>query len=109
MRRIGGEKLPKWRTSTRMSILPLQPPHHRSPSIRESWHHLVELYSGLQLTYRKDRLMALEGLRVEYQRRRQDDVYVLGHWKSELPLSLCWTLFSDAKSSSMPLQIPSWS
>jgi hypothetical protein len=78
--------------------------------LRWSWDECMDEYSGLSLTYQRDRLPALSGL----ARRKipaQGDVYLAGMWRSEPPESLAWVAISDGSAAKRPTEPrpPSWS
>ena len=54
------------------------------------WESIVEEYSKRQMTYRQDKLVALQGLANEMQKIRKD-TYYLGLWTGSLPEQLLWT------------------
>ncbi|KAJ9137481.1 hypothetical protein NKR23_g9084 [Pleurostoma richardsiae] len=76
----------------------------------DQWRMRVEEYSGLQLTYPKDRLPALSGLAKQTLRLRPD-VYLAGLWKSSLVADLHWRLLpGSAHATKLDEYIaPSWS
>jgi Heterokaryon incompatibility protein (HET) len=74
---------------------------------QQQWYHLAENFSHRDITYATDRLMALDGLRAEHKLIRPGDSYILGHWKQELFVSLCWTT-KNANRLINPLLVPSW-
>ena len=56
----------------------------------ELWHHIVNAYTGLQLTYPKDKFSALSGLVTEIERVRPGDVYLAGLWRNTFMLDILW-------------------
>lgn len=56
----------------------------------DRWHKLVNMYSGLDLTYASDRLPAVAAIVEREMRLRPDDVYIVGMWKSSLLSDLAW-------------------
>jgi hypothetical protein len=54
------------------------------------WRTAVTHYSGLRLTYEKDRLPAISACVKRMQRLRRGDVYIAGMWKKTLRYDLCW-------------------
>jgi hypothetical protein len=71
------------------------------------WESIVEEYSKRQMTYRQDKLVALQGLANEMQKVRKDKYY-LGLWTGGLPEQLLWTARSTLQMIDLP-QLPSWS
>ncbi|KAI1770205.1 heterokaryon incompatibility protein-domain-containing protein [Hypoxylon cercidicola] len=78
-----------------------------------SWHELVENYSGLQLSFEKDRLPALAAISQRVaQGRAADDRFLAGLWTSSLLKDLLWTYdVPGNRSVKRPTECnaPSWS
>ena len=76
------------------------------------WSEIVSLYSAKQLTYPKDKLIALQGIANSLQKKSQDS-YLSVLWASGLPSNLLWSVktqdFRDAKRLPETLNLPSWS
>lgn len=72
------------------------------------WKFIVEKYSARSLTKATDRLVALEGLRTEMQKKTRD-TYCYGMWRNGLPDQLLWHCVEPAQRSMSPLDIPTWS
>lgn len=72
------------------------------------WKNIVEKYSARQLTKPSDRLVALEGVRSELQRKRPDDVYCYGLWKNAMPDQLLWYCVHKGEEGMRDLKLPSW-
>ncbi|KAK0107959.1 hypothetical protein ONS96_003742 [Cadophora gregata f. sp. sojae] len=84
------------------------------------WLDGVELYSRLRITDITDRLPALAGLATIFSTRIHSE-YVAGHWKSDLPRSLCWKVVGEERDGPesgtqmifgkrcVPYCAPSWS
>jgi hypothetical protein len=74
--------------------------------LRDSWRHIVMLYSDANLTYSKDKLPALSGIaRKTYS--ESNDQYLAGMWKKDIETQLCWK--PDAPGVRPPWRAPSWS
>lgn len=63
--------------------------------VLQFWHHIVNTYSGLQLTLAKDRLPAIGGLASEVEGARRDiyhlnDSYIAGLWKNTFIYDVLW-------------------
>jgi hypothetical protein len=73
------------------------------------WKTIVEHYSDRLLTYPTDKLIALEGLRIELGKKTEFG-YICGIWKESLPDQLLWQVVQKvkAKDALNPLQLPSW-
>ncbi|KAE8396135.1 heterokaryon incompatibility protein-domain-containing protein [Aspergillus alliaceus] len=76
----------------------------------ELWHKIVETYTSCNLTYSKDKLVALSGIAKIMQQRLEDE-YCAGLWRSQLVTQLFWIVVY--KEASHPQQsvyrAPSWS
>ena len=72
------------------------------------WKFIVEKYSARLLTNATDRLIALDGLRREMQKKTRD-TYCYGLWKIGLPDQLLWYCVEPAQRSFSALDIPTWS
>jgi hypothetical protein len=72
------------------------------------WKNLVEKYSARKLTQQTDRLVALEGIRCEMEKKREDDVYCLGLWKNSMPDQLLWYCLEPGERSKCELNVPTW-
>ncbi|KAK4075142.1 uncharacterized protein Triagg1_4806 [Trichoderma aggressivum f. europaeum] len=73
------------------------------------WKNIIEQYSDRQLTYATDRLIALEGLRMELGKKIACE-YAFGVWKESLPNQFLWqvTRIIDGAAISDPLKLPTW-
>ncbi|KAJ4857696.1 heterokaryon incompatibility protein (HET) domain-containing protein [Trichoderma breve] len=73
------------------------------------WKNIIEQYSDRQLTYATDRLIALEGLRMELGKKIACE-YAFGVWKESLPNQLLWQVTKriDGAAISDPLKLPTW-
>lgn len=56
----------------------------------ELWHHIVNAYTGLDFTARKDKFPALAGLGSDIARTRPGDEYLAGLWRSTFMTDLLW-------------------
>ena len=74
-----------------------------------NWHELVNGFTYGKLTYRADKLIALQGLVRQYANRnrlRHQD-YLAGLWRPHLPHALLWRVQKGTRSSKY--RAPSWS
>ncbi|CAI9634685.1 unnamed protein product [Alternaria burnsii] len=76
----------------------------------DRWHKLVNMYSGLDLTYASDRLPAIAAIVEREMRLRLDDVYIAGMWKKSLLSDLAWRSFESWTPPARCPQIrsPTW-
>ncbi|KAH8763870.1 heterokaryon incompatibility protein-domain-containing protein, partial [Hyaloscypha finlandica] len=79
---------------------------HRPLEIKV-WGAIIEKYSGCELTYSKDKLIALSGLARIVQTNSADE-YVAGMWRKDLETQLLWYAYSPMPRIS-PYAAPSWS
>jgi hypothetical protein len=59
-------------------------------ALHSRWREIVQEYSGLGLTFGKDKLPALAGLAKQMQRYRPDDKYIGGLWTESLFQDMLW-------------------
>jgi hypothetical protein len=79
----------------------------------DGWPLVVARYSEAQVTYSKDKLVALSGVARHFQLRLNDQ-YVAGLWRNELLRQLCWCVnrmnpSADRNTSNVPYRAPTWS
>ncbi|KAF2476061.1 HET-domain-containing protein, partial [Lindgomyces ingoldianus] len=72
------------------------------------WKIIIERYSARLLTKATDRLIALEGLRKEMGKKRVNDTYCFGLWKTSMPDQLLWFCKDPAERSKSLLGLPTW-
>lgn len=72
------------------------------------WKAIVEKYSARSLTHAEDRLVALEGLRIEMGKKRKNDTYCFGLWRFDMPEQLLWYSRQPAEREKSPLALPTW-
>jgi hypothetical protein len=61
----------------------------KADETKPDWDIIIDKYSKRQLTYEKDRLVALQGLANEMKKRRLDR-YIYGMWTGDFPSQLSW-------------------
>ncbi|OAP59335.1 hypothetical protein AYL99_06633 [Fonsecaea erecta] len=64
-----------------------------SQAFSRIWFLAVEAYTRRKLTFEKDRLVAIAGLAIEYQ-KVTGDVYLAGMWKRDLLDGLLWSVWA---------------
>lgn len=79
----------------------------------QDWQEIVQQYSGCDLTYEKDRLVALSGL-ARRQNESMDDMYLAGMWRQKIEDQLCWyrhihPLMPPNSEPAKDTNTPSWS
>lgn len=80
--------------------------------VDELWHELVTGYSGLQLSFEKDRLPALAAISQRAaQRRTTDDRFLAGLWMDSLLVDLLWAATYKGRLANRQTgcAVPSWS
>jgi Heterokaryon incompatibility protein (HET) len=81
----------------------------KQPFSRPMWSWLVEQYSHCDLTFTKDKLVAISGLARTIQRQTGDQ-YIAGMWRKDLEFQLCWysSIGQDVQRA-VPYRAPTWS
>ena len=112
------ENLPTRRlTSQSLSKSRVHPHTHtvdRRDMLSVSWRAMVEIYTNCTLTEEQDKLIAIQGLANIYK-SLQDDDYLAGLWRKQLPFGLMWTtrngLQANGEITYRPetYRAPSWS
>jgi hypothetical protein len=89
---------------------------YRSASIPKAWkwHDLVQVYSEGQLTFAKDKLVALSGVARYFQKSKGDQYqYAAGLWRENLEAQLMWHATGAMVPKDLPIPgkyvAPSWS
>jgi hypothetical protein len=80
-----------------------------SVSRNTRWKNVIEQYSDRQLTFATDKLIALEGLRMELGKKIACE-YAFGVWKESLPNQLLWQVTKRIGGATIsdPLKLPTW-
>jgi hypothetical protein len=84
----------------------LNPPSD-SYIVRKAWSQLVFLYTGTELTYGSDKLIAIAGL-ASQAANSWKRTYIAGLWVEDLPNSLFWGVYQH-RSHRLQAKFPSWS
>jgi hypothetical protein len=72
------------------------------------WHPIVRIYSGANLTFGKDKLVALAGI-ARLGHIETGDQYLAGLWRSRIEEQLCWYRCTSAPGVRPPWRAPTWS
>lgn len=80
----------------------------KQPISHNLWWKIVKLYSVCELTYERDKLVAISGIAREIFNRNHSVEYVAGLWRSDIESQLCWKIRVPADRPATP-QAPSWS
>ncbi|KAE8442363.1 hypothetical protein EG329_003434 [Mollisiaceae sp. DMI_Dod_QoI] len=80
----------------------------KQPISRSLWWKIVKLYSICELTYDRDKLVAISGIARKIVDQDKDAEYVAGLWRSEIENQLCWKIRASSDRPVTP-QAPSWS
>lgn len=75
---------------------------------RSSWSWILEDFAYRELTFKTDRLAALDGLANAMKKVRKDQ-YRYGVWSNNLPEQLMWTQYVITPESEDLCELPSWS
>jgi hypothetical protein len=107
------ESLPEGVTKTHTWTTASQFPDKGDMTVVTGWNHLVCLYSGAQLTFPSDKLVAISGIARHFSSINQDQ-YVAGLWTRNLERQLCWCVnwkISNPRTEqkTTPYRAPSWS
>lgn len=73
----------------------------------DAWHGIVFRYSRGQLTYTKDKLVAIGGLARAVQMNTKDS-YLAGLWRKDLEYQLLWNVIDGVRRIT-PYTAPTWS
>jgi hypothetical protein len=73
------------------------------------WNDITFAYSGLKLTFEKDKLPALSGVAKQMLSQRDGDEYISGLWRSTIISDLRWTSFERNSRRPSSYRAPSWS
>jgi hypothetical protein len=97
------ERVPPWGfcgTEKRLSL-------PKRPITNAVWFNLIEEYSRCELTFARDKLVAISGLARIFQAEIKDD-YLAGLWKKDLKSQLLWYAV-EPDQRPLPPTAPSWS
>lgn len=73
------------------------------------WSNIICEYSNGNLTFEKDKLVAISGVAASLARLVGNDTYFAGSWKSDLPLYLLWDSREAQGKRLQEYHAPSWS
>lgn len=79
----------------------------KGPLKLKPWTEMIQRYSWCELTYSKDRLVAISGL-ARMSQTETNEEYVAGLWRDCLEIQLCWSTISP-KQRIVPYVAPTWS
>ncbi|KAM0540774.1 hypothetical protein ACHAPJ_013505, partial [Fusarium lateritium] len=72
---------------------------------RSGWPTIVEQYSSCQLTFGRDKLVAISAIAQLIQKDTPDE-YIAGMWKNDLAADLCWSTSRGQRYN--PAVAPTW-
>lgn len=73
------------------------------------WRRLCQIYSSLELTFARDRLIAISGVAKQFRAVLKDD-YLAGCWRKSLDENICWYCTHFPTGSVRPeSSMPTWS
>jgi hypothetical protein len=80
-------------------------------ALKNYWNEIVYPYSGLQLSFDKDKLPALSGVAKQILKFRPGDEYLAGCWSSTIVPDLRWARHGGGERTPRPREYrsPSWS
>lgn len=73
-----------------------------------TWETIVLLYTSANLTFSRDKLIALSGLARHFHKRTAEDTYLAGLWRKPLPMKLCWRV-DNPQPRPTSYRAPTWS
>ncbi|KAI0865293.1 heterokaryon incompatibility protein-domain-containing protein [Xylaria cubensis] len=74
------------------------------------WHQICRQFSEKHLKFRSDMPVIISSLAEEYSHvLPSSDIYISGHWRSQLPYDLAWHTRAADKAESIEATAPSWS
>jgi hypothetical protein len=76
--------------------------------LKRYWNEIVMVYSGLHLSFGKDRLPALSGVAKQMLHSRKGDQYLAGMWKKSIVYDLCWRSWKGESRRPVSYRAPSW-
>lgn len=84
--------------------------YHTLFFLRRHWFKTIEDYAARNLTYGKDKLIALSGLAHTYCKNHERGEYAAGLWEADMPSALLWeTIQSSLPERPPEYRAPSWS
>ncbi|KAN0119360.1 HET domain containing protein [Hyaloscypha variabilis] len=103
---FGAEEVQRIGGGIDLKVLPKQ----GANSLSSTWRNYVRMYSELQLTFEKDKLVALSGIAERMAKMFPDDRYIAGLWEKTLLLDLTWqTYFEMEVARPSSFRAPTWS
>jgi len=85
-------------------------PSYYEKATMPTWGKIIHMYSRANLTYARDKLVALSGIAEVYQSEARGK-YLAGMWRTGLEIALCWQLHYQRKLCKRPSEYraPTWS
>jgi hypothetical protein len=83
-------------------------PQQRSHGMRDQWYDIVDQYTNLNLTFRKDIFPALQGVTKRMQAARKCRC-VAGLWENSFAEDLLWSCAATSESRATTYWAPTWS
>jgi hypothetical protein len=83
----------------------------RRKRLFDQWDKIITQYSGSNLTFESDKLVAISGLAKRFHRELGDE-YIAGLWESELIFQMAWTTYeanTGSQGRTGEYIAPSWS
>lgn len=78
--------------------------------VDDAWRCVVSNYSGLELTFDKDRLPAISAMVARAMRVRKNDKYIAGMWEKSLLRDMAWYKQIHTEGTKrLPTLAPTWS
>lgn len=80
----------------------------KQPVSRSLWPRIVNIYSRCDLSFSRDKLVAISGIAQTIQMQNAEDKYLAGLWRQDMEAQLCWKVRTQRPSISSN-RAPSWS
>jgi hypothetical protein len=91
-----------------LPIFQVAAPQQRAHTMRDQWYNIVNQYTNLNLTFRKDIFPALQGVTKRMEAARKCRC-LAGIWEDSLPEDLLWSCARSADVRAETYWAPSWS
>jgi hypothetical protein len=80
----------------------------KQPVSTSLWPRIVRIYSRCDLSFSRDKLVAISGIAQAIQIQNLENKYLAGLWRQDMEEQLCWQVRAQRPSASSN-QAPSWS
>lgn len=81
---------------------------YRGKPVAETWDTIVLMYTTANLTFRKDKLVAIAGI-AQHAQKEKPDQYLAGLWRNDIEFQLLWSVLEEGLPKGSEYFAPSWS